>query len=135
MKVLPLNKIDVTRYPIIHPIYTWLFSHGYVPSQEGDRLFLVRQIKKLPRVAREVFIAAGVATFLLMVIVWFFNVVPKLKAQVAAQMPAIVEQSESCGCANRPLGCKTAVFTVDTDSGSTAYCSIWDDGQSCCVVH
>lgn len=46
MKVLQLNRIDVTRYPIGHRIYGWLGSKGFHVEINGDRLFMVRAIKR-----------------------------------------------------------------------------------------
>lgn len=44
MTIQSLNRVDVTRYPIGHMIYSWLCSHGYRVKIYGDRLFLVRQL-------------------------------------------------------------------------------------------
>lgn len=42
MKILPLNKIDVTRYRVTDPGITWLISCGYHIEFDGRRVFMVR---------------------------------------------------------------------------------------------
>lgn len=46
MNVIPfrppkLTRVDVTRYTLNHPIYSWLFSNGFRPKVIGDRLVMV----------------------------------------------------------------------------------------------
>ncbi len=44
MKILPLNKIDVSRYHSTHPGILWLVSHGYRFKFDGTRVFMVRNV-------------------------------------------------------------------------------------------
>ncbi len=44
MKVLPLNKINVTRYHATHPGIIWLVANGYRAKFDGTNVFMVRPV-------------------------------------------------------------------------------------------
>jgi len=91
---------------------------------------------RLPRDAREVFLAASIGGLMLIVIFWLFDVVPTTRALLADRVEAMPVEAPaaSCSCATRPAGCWTKSFVIDADRGTTAYCALWNVGESCCVT-
>ena len=91
---------------------------------------------RLPRDAREVFLAASIGGMMLIVIFWLFDVGTSTRALLAARAESVPVEAPaaSCSCANRPEGCWTKSFVIDADRGTTAYCALWDGGESCCVT-
>lgn len=50
---------------------------------------------------------------------------------------ALPEQSPleiSCGCAGKPEGCVTAVFDTDGTGERLAYCALWGERETCCLI-
>ena len=41
MKILPLTKVDVTRYAMFGPQVTWLVNNGFRIKVHGNRVYMV----------------------------------------------------------------------------------------------
>lgn len=57
-----------------------------------------------------------------------------LLVTAADNLPAHSEPVPSCSCAGKGADCKTAVFDVDGSGEVKAYCAIWSERESCCLV-